>query len=157
MSGTNDIILIATNFGIFRSGDGGSTITNVYSYCTGCSYYGSVSTIVKTSIGWLAYDRINRMLLISTNIGATWTVSTSTFVSVTANQAGRTTFSVAVPGDAVVYAVAANAVTNHILDVYRSADGGATWTALACNANGVPTNPKVGLQTDLDVMGNQAW
>lgn len=111
-----------------------------------------VTTLAQTSIGWIAYDEFNAVFLLSTDIGQTWVQ----FSSTPAN-AGRITLAVGTPGDAIVYAVVEDLSTGLQLDVFKSTDGGNTWNALGCNANGVPTNPIAGLQTDLDFTHDQAW
>ena len=143
-----DIVLVATDNGLYRSTDDGS------SYGAIASFNGlSVWSIVRTSAGWLASAQpcpaglnglrcgLPAVLYRSTDLGATWTpISSSVFT-----QNGRTTLGVGVPGDAVVYAYAATqAETNpahQMKDVYRSADGGLTWVANNVNSTKIPTNP----------------
>jgi len=154
-SQTQDIVLVGTNTGLFRSVDGGATYSAV------ASATGWVWSLAQTSAGWLASTVASDgtgSLLKSTDRGATWT----TISSATYTGAGRTTLGVGAPGDAVVYAFAAAKGTGPEteaaqLDLFRSADGGQTWTALGMTtkaATNVGTNQD---QTDLNLMHSQAW
>ena len=135
-----DIILITDSNGIHRSSDGGLTFSIVYS---SPAYYGSTYSIVKTSIGWIAYDYTDG-ILVSYNLGVTWIKGLTNWASVstaTGYQAARATLAVAVAGDSTVFAYTARSSDNHQLDLFRSKNGGLTWTALGCNSNKIPTNP----------------
>jgi len=110
-----DIVLVATENGLFRSADEGASFSAVPTF-TGLSVW----SIVRTSAGWLAAaqpcpaplgSRIgvicgtNLTLYLSTDKGATW-APISNAGNVFANN-GRTTLAVAKPGESVVYAYAA--------------------------------------------------
>jgi len=163
-SAAQDIVLAATDVGLYRSIDGGTSFTQA-PLGGAINSTTAVWSIVRTSAGWLANaqscPRVPAIacgsastIYLSTDQGATWNPisTTSGFPTVTA---GRTTLGVAVPGDAVVYAFAENAASTDQLDLFRSADGGQTWTALninaktAVNANG--DNP------NMDLMHGQAF
>jgi subtilisin-like proprotein convertase family protein len=154
-SQAQDIVLVGTNTGLYRSADGGT------SYGAVASLPGYVWSIVSTSAGWLANSVAANgtgSLLLSTDHGATWTPITNAG-GVYAG-AGRTTLAVGAPGDAVVYAFAATKGSAPFTepsqqDLYRSTNGGATWTALHITAL-APTNPN-GDNATMNVMGNQAW
>jgi subtilisin-like proprotein convertase family protein len=154
-SQAQDIVLVGTNAGLFRSSNGGT------SYSAVASLTGYVWSIVRTSAGWLASSVASNgtgSLLLSTDHGATWTPITNAGTVYTG--AGRTTLAVGAPGDAIVYAFAATKGSAPFgepsqQDLYRSTDGGATWTALHINAL-APTNPN-GDNATMNVMGNQAW
>src|SRR5213075_924443 len=126
-SGSQDVILVATDFGLFRSTNGGATFSRnssaVFLYPTSAGTFSqTVWSIVHTSRGWVASiespfagfstDGLGK-LVISTDHGATWAPlsalqetfpSTPTPVTVSA---GRTTLGVGAPGDSAVYAFAA--------------------------------------------------
>lgn len=156
-----DIVLAGTNAGLLRSSDGGAT----FSAATGLSTSLRVWSIVKTSAGWLcsAYNptgsAVNGVsgsqsgLFVSTDQGASWSPITNTG-GVYAG-AGRSTLAVGLPGDAVVYCYAANTGSASQLDLFRSADGGQTWTALGIGAK-TPSNA-LGDVTTMNIMGGQAW
>jgi hypothetical protein len=154
-SQAQDIILVGTNAGLFRSTNGGT------SYSAVASATGWIWSIVQTSAGWLASSVASNgtgSLLISTNQGQTWTPITNTGTVYTG--AGRTTLGVGVPGDAIVYAFAAAKGTypggeSAQQDLYRSTDGGQTWVALGITSK-VPTKHNSD-QPTMDLMGNQAW
>eukprot|EP01041_Mallomonas_annulata_P001991 gene1991-3873_t len=43
------------------------------------------------------------------------------------------------------------------LDIFKSTDGGITWTSCKCNVNYAPSSPIPGLQINLDISGDQGW
>ena len=152
-----DIVLVGTEKGLFRSSDGGT------SYSAVTSATGLVWSIVKTSTGWLLNTVASNgtgSLLLSSDRGATWSAITNAGTIYTG--AGRTTLAVGVPGDPIVYAYAAAKGTAPFgestqQDLYRSTDGGQTWVALgvtgkvALNASGNTDQP------DMNLMHDQAW
>jgi hypothetical protein len=155
----NDIVMVATENGLFRSADEGASFSLVPTF-TGLSVW----SIVRTSAGWLASaqpcpaplgSRIgvicntNLTLYLSTDKGATWG-PISNAGNVFANN-GRTTLAVAKPGESVAYAYSSNVGETALRDVYRSADGGQTWVA---NNVGAQPNPILGT---MNVCGGQCW
>ncbi len=154
-SQAQDIVLVGTNTGLYRSVDGGTSYSSV------ASLPGYVWSIVSTSAGWLANTVAANgtgSLLLSTDHGATWSPITNAG-GVYAG-AGRTTLAVGAPGDAVVYAFAATKGGAPFKepsqqDLYRSPDGGATWTALHITTL-APTNPNADNGT-MNLMGTQAF
>src|SRR6267154_2173765 len=165
-SGSQDIILVATDFGLFRSIDGGSS----YSAVNGFGFQGqAVWSLVRSSAGWLlnaqpcgtlvpADDCLTQATLyLSADHGAIWAPISNAGNVYTG--AGRTTLAVGAPGDSIVYAIAENVNSNPNLndqrDLFRSTDGGQTWTALGLNSK-IPTNPNTN-NPNLDVLHNQAW
>ncbi len=154
---TSDIVLVGTDVGLYRSIDGGT------SYSAVTSAPGLVWSIVNTSAGWLLSTVANNgagTLLLSTNHGATWSaISNSGSVY---SGAGRTTLAVGAPGDAIVYAFAATAGTGPFQesdqkDLYRSIDGGQTWTAKGLNAKVAINAAGNADQPNMDLMHGQAW
>ena len=167
----NDIVLVATESGLFRSTDEGATFAAVPTF-NGLSVW----SIVRTSAGWLASaqpcpaplgSRIgvicntNLTLYLSTDKGATWAPITNTG-NVFANN-GRTTLAVAKPGESVVYAYSATInelpPAGALKDVYRSADGGQTWVSTGTTTSKAPTNPVGGasVQSNMNICGGQCW
>ena len=148
--------------GLFRSGDEGNTYAAVPTFAGM-----SVWSIAQTSAGWLvsaqpcAAANVGLQcggattLYLSTNRGATWAPITNAGNVFTAN--GRTTLGVAVPGDAVVYAYSSTVGDGAMRDVYRSADGGQTWTANSVNSTKIPTNPVAGSMPDMNICHAQCW
>ena len=156
-SQAQDIILVGTETGLFRSANGGT------SYAAVSSATGLVWSIVKTSAGWLlntvASDGSGSLLL-SEDLGATWSAIANAGTAYAG--AGRTTLAVATPGDSTVYAYAAAKGTAPFgestqQDLYRSSDGGQTWVALAITSKGALNATGNSDQPDLNLMHDQAW
>ncbi|MFZ1613821.1 MAG: sialidase family protein, partial [Holophaga sp.] len=151
-SGGQDIVLVGTNAGMFRSADGGATFTSV----GGTNLNGKqVWSLVQTSIGWLASVKsgTSSALYYSGDQGATWNPITNAGTVYTG--AGRSTLAVGAPGDAIVYCFAANTSDAAQLDLFKSTNGGQTWVALGITSK-TPTNPNTD-QADMDVMAGQAF
>ncbi len=150
-SQASDIVLVGTNTGLFRSTDAGGTYAPVASIPAALKVW----SMVKTTAGWLAAAESSGAtaagtLYLSTDQGATWTP-----VSPGIAGAGRITLGLGAPGDAVVYAFAANTGDAAQLDLFRSSNGGTTWTALGITAK-APTNPN-GDTAVCDIMDGQPW
>jgi len=164
VSGPNDIVLVATDFGLFRSTDNGATYVRVAARFGQSFFRKSIWSLVRTRAGWLATAR-NRFgvgsvgsMHFSTNQGATWQPIPN--AGNVFSGAGRTTLAVGKPGDAVVYAFAARGLPFSFseftqLDLFKSVDGGLNWTALNIT-NKAPTNPSF-FQPTMDLMGGQAF
>ena len=156
-----DIVLAATDAGLFRSADGGLTYSAVPAFGTM-----SVWSIVRSSAGWLVSAQPcpvsavglrcgqATQLFFSSDAGATWSLITNAG-NVFSNN-GRTTLAVATAGDPVVYAYSSTVNDSALKDVYRSADGGQTWTPKGVNASKAPVNPVSG-QTNLNICDGQCW
>ena len=167
--GAPDVVLVATNHGLYRSSDGGVS----YSAASGIPTSRAVASLAKTSAGWLAATFVadpccryglgaSAIIYLSTDAGVSWTPTAGT-------PAGTARFTLAVgrSGDATVYAVAnqnrtysGTTVVNAGMeqaDVWRSTNGGLTWSSLNMIPGGraaVTPNPD---QTDLDFLHTQAW
>lgn len=183
-SGPQDVVLVATDFGLFRSADAGATFNFVFQnplcgvpgdpflYLTplGC-FAQTVWSIVNTSQGWVAAtespvvsspplstDGVGK-LAVSTDRGATWHPLSSlseTFPPPTGTVlAGRITLGVGAPGDNAVYAFSATQRDGSQLDLFRSADGGATWAPIGLPGK-TPLNPNPDA-SNMNVMAGQAF
>ena len=155
----SDVVLVGTNTGLYRSANAGGSYTLVASIPATVKVW----SLAKTSAGWLAAvtttttvgntTTTTGSLYLSTDVGATWTQ-----VSTGIAGAGRITLGIGLPGDAVVYAFAAN--TNNVaqLDLFKSPDGGLTWTALAITSK-IPTNATAANidNPTMDLMDGQPW
>jgi hypothetical protein len=163
-STNSDIVLVATNSGLYRSADDGQTYSALPTFA-GLSVW----SIARTSAGWLASAQPcpaanvglqcgqATTLYLSTDLGATWAPITNAGNVFALN--GRTTLGVAVPGDSVVYAYSNTQTDGAMRDVYRSADGGQTWVANGVNSTKVPTNPVTGasVMADMNICHGQCW
>ena len=164
-SGREDVVLVATDVGVFRSTDSGASyaLTSL-GQADGNS---SAWNIVRSRQGWLVnsvepgFDPDGRAYLgsgtgelyTSADRGATWNRIPS--VGDVFTTIGRATLAVARPGDLVVYAIASTSGGFAQSDVYRSTNGGLSWTALHMTGN-APTNPNC-FQPDLNILGDQAY
>jgi hypothetical protein len=161
-STNRDIVLVATDSGLYRSPDDGDT------YAAVATFAGmSVWSIQRTSAGWLASAQNcpaanvglqcgqATTLFLSTDRGATWAPITNAGNVFSLN--GRTTLAVAVPGESVVYAYSSTQNDGAMRDVYRSADGGQTWVANGVNSTKIPTNPVPGSMPNMNICQTQCW
>lgn len=163
-----EIILAGTEVGLFRSTDGGITFSAIQSGAGEAFADSRVWSILRTSSGWLASVQppptpanattnpptaaaaVPSRFYLSTDRGATWNAVAGTPAGM-----GRTTLGIGQPGDPVVYAFAADTADSKQLDLFRSADGGRSWTALGL-ATKKPINANTD-QSDMDIMKSQAF
>lgn len=161
-STNRDIVLVATDSGLYRSADEGETYSAVATF-NGLSVW----SIQRTSAGWLASAQpctgaaspglqcaFATTLYLSTDRGATWAPISNAGGVFSAN--GRTTLGVAVPGDNVVYAYSNVVGDSQLRDIYRSSDGGQTWVANGVNSTKIPLNPVAGM-TNMNICHGQCW
>ncbi len=159
-SGPTDIVLVATDVGLYRSTDGGAS----FALTSAGQADGLVSawSIVRTSAGWLV-NSIDPgfdfgipgtgQLYRSTDHGASWkaiAAAGDVFTTV-----GRATLAPARPGESVVYAIASDPTGASQGDLFRSNNGGRSWHALNVTTQ-APSNPNC-FQPDMNILGNQAW
>lgn len=159
-SGGTDVILAATDGGLYRSADGGLSYTLV---STSDALAGLEAwSIERTSAGWLATfvqpglgltTSSAGTVALSTDGGATW-APVSGAGSFAAS--GRITVAVGAPGDATVYAIASDVTGYSQSDAFRSTDGGLTWTALGLGAGKMVTNPTC-WQSNTNFLNGQAY
>lgn len=159
-STNRDIVLVATDSGLYRSADEGASFQAVAGFAGQ-----SVWSLVQTSGGWLASAQPCPVgagglicgqatkLYLSTDRGLTWNAVASPVLT----NMGRTSLAVAVPGDAVVYAYASDTPDAQMRDVFRSGDGGLTWSANGVNATKIPTNPVAGSMPNMNICHGQCW
>ncbi len=160
-STNRDIVLVATDNGLYRSADEGRTYSAIAVFSGQ-----SVWSIERTSAGWLASAQpcatanvglrctFATTLYRSTDRGATWAPISNAGGVFNAN--GRTTLGVAVPGDAVVYAYSSTVGDAEMKDVYRSTDGGQTWVANGVNSTKIPTNANSSMP-NMNICQSQCW
>ena len=151
-SQSNDIVLVGTDVGLYRSTDGGTT----YSAVAGIPATSKVWSLARSNAGWLVATQTTAtskagFVFLSTDQGATWTAVGATPFA----PAGRVTLAVGQPGDSVVYGYAATPDGSAQMDLLRSLDGGSTWTPLNITAK-LPTNANTD-NPNMDLMHSQAW
>ena len=154
-----DTVLVGTDNGLFRSTDGGLT----YSAVAGIPAGSVVWSLAHTSAGWLASSEAGcgagcagfgpSSLFLSIDRGASWQPIGNSGGGYSG--AGRTTLAIGSTGDSVVYAFAATPDGFRQADLFRSVDGGQTWTPLNLSSR-APANPNPD-QPDMNLMGGQAW
>lgn len=161
--GAQDVVMVGTNAGLFRSGDGGVSYTKVLTPDGGAGT--RVWSIARTNAGWIATSA-NAGYFSPANIyrsidGIRWMAVAAPVLTGTsaATAAGRITLAVGKPGDPVVYAFAAFAYDRPGMGgqkgLFRSNNGGLTWFDLGLNPK-VPTNPNEE-GPNMDLMLGQAF
>lgn len=169
-SGAQDVVLVGTNAGLFRSTNGGSS----YSVVVNGGLHWSIQ---RGSAGWLVAATSSGSALfvrLATATGAPALDFGAGGINATGAPpapAGRMTLGVAVPGDSVMYAFAAKRNNTRQKDLYRSNDGGLTFTPIGLGdyvttmegtppapvtrwVGKVPENPYED-QTTMDIMFDQ--
>jgi photosystem II stability/assembly factor-like uncharacterized protein len=159
-SGPVDVVLVATDVGLFRSANGGRTYA--HSAVGQTANQSSAWSIERTSAGWLlatvdpAFDSLlggAGALFVSSNRGAGWSPIPNAGNAY--SEVGRATLAVAQQGEPVVYAIASDASGGKQADLFRSDDGGLNWVALGITGK-APVNPNC-FQTDMNILGDQAY
>lgn len=167
----DDIVLVGTDVGLYRSTDGGATYNYVSvdlgleTYLAGFGYFPEDWSFAKTSAGWLlsrAYWTVCpncyefTQIYVSTDQGATWNLTPDTSDLGNYNLTiGRTTLTAGGPGGSVVYALSSEYDGSNQHDIYSSTDGGQNFAPLGVNSK-TPTNPNI-FNTDVNLMHGQAW
>jgi photosystem II stability/assembly factor-like uncharacterized protein len=160
-SGAQDVIFVGSNAGLFRSTNGGASYAGVIGG-------GGNWNFAQTSTGWLAavQSGANALLLRSSDRFTTFSLdATAGGIA----PAARMTLAVGAPGDAVVYAFAATTGNVRQKDLYKSINGGLTFTAVGLGqyvtsgtpptttwVGKVPVNPNED-QPNMDIMRDQAF
>ena len=171
----DDIVLVGTDVGLYRSTDGGATYSYVnvdpglHALLAGFGIPGVETwSFVRTSAGWLLAQTYwatcsncfeLTAMYTSVDRGATWTATPDPgdlgSNLTTGLWAGRTTLTAAGPGSSIVYALAAENDGNNQRDIYRSTDGGLHFAHLNVNTK-APTNPNP-YNPNMNLMHGQAW
>ena len=146
-SGAQDVVLAATNAGLFRSIDAGGS----YGVVINGGFHWSLQ---RTSAGWV--DALtsggSAVFARAATAAGAWALD---FTAGGIAPAGRMTLGVGAPGDAIAYAFVATTNSSAQKDLYRSIDGGATWAPVGLPSK-TPVNPNEE-QPDMNIMAGQAF
>ena len=150
-SGAQDTIFVATDFGLYVSNDGGASYNFHFDGTFGT---GQEWSIAKSSQGWLVsvedYIDGSGSVMLTTDLGNTWTQ-----VGTGLTNTGRMTLGVGAPGDSIVYSFSADPFDNVQRGLFKSTDGGQTFTSLLLNSK-TPLNPNHD-QPGMNIMRDQAF
>jgi photosystem II stability/assembly factor-like uncharacterized protein len=149
VSPTNsNVVLVATNKGLYRSTDGGSTYSAV-TINTGSAEkpyvwsiaWGGGSNFVASLEASPSATATDGQVWRSTDNGATWTRATGITNS---NGIARVTVTSAPSNRSVMYAIAANGAggTTDFANLFKSTDGGVTWAGVGTTTKGGRTTYK---------------
>ncbi len=129
----------ATTEGTYKTADGGGTWTKVHSVLMAMDI---VINPIDTTVLYAAYGQRNTTanpgLYKTSDAGATWTKLTGGLPTA---YFGRTALSIYPPNPQIVYAGISDAYSSTLLGLYKTTDGGATWS----------------LMTRTNYLGSQGW
>lgn len=161
------IVMAATDTGLFRSTDGGltwgsvtlSTGLTAVPYAWDLTSTGGTNFALSVEANKAATTgTTSGQVFTSTNNGSTWTRATGP--TATAG-VGRITLASAPTSPSVVYAMAAvpNATSaSDLADFFKSANGGATWTAMGATGRKIRyTNSTTESTAPATVLNGQGW
>lgn len=123
----SQIIYSAGTSGIFKTTNGGTTWTN-----TGAGTYGVSLIIDPTNTQVLYLGTLFGLVRKTTNGGTSWTTLGG---GLPTSGAQRTQLAMALSNTQILYACIENASTSAMLGLYRTTDGGTTWTTQATSPN----------------------
>ncbi len=158
--GNSNIVLVATNKGLYRSTDAGATFSNVV--ITPAA--GGVPVV--WSIAWAGGSNFELSLLGGTNDGEIWRSTDSgaswAVTSGLATGIGRISLDSASSDRTVLYATAAKpsgSGSNDLVDLYKSVDDGVTWTSIGKTGSNFKayTNPNQESSSLANLLGGQGW
>ena len=158
--GNSNIVLAATNQGLFRSTDAGATFSNIAIVPAAGGVpvvwslaWGGGSNFVLSLLGGTSDGEIWR----SADSGATWTRSTGLAAGI-----GRISLDAAPSNRTVMYATAAKpsgAGATDLVNIYKSTDDGLTWTGVATNGSSFKnyTNTNSESSSISQLLRGQGW
>jgi photosystem II stability/assembly factor-like uncharacterized protein len=165
--GGSSIVMAATDTGLFRSTDGGASFAQVslatgfadapgawdIEFTGGTSFALSVEATPAATTG-----TTNGQVFTSTNNGSTWTKASGPTKS---TGVGRISLASAPSSRTTVYAMAAipnNGTANDLADLFKSTNGGGTWTALSATAGSARySNTNSECSAPKCVLNGQGW
>ncbi len=159
------VVFAATNKGLYKSVDGGASFTLV-SIATGGTEAPYIWSIASTGAQGLALaleaapsattGTTDGQVWTSADNGTTWTRATGMTAS---GGIGRITLASAPSNKSVVYAMAAlpnSSASADLADIYKSSNGGATWTGLGVTRKRY-TNANTESSTVGTLLNGQGW
>lgn len=167
VSGSNNqIVMAATDAGLFRSTNGGTSFTQV-SLSTGFAVASSVWDLENIGTGSFGVTLEANPAATSgttsgqywrtTDNGATWTQSTPTVTG----GIGRVSIASAPSNRSIVYAMAAKPLattSSDLADILRSTNGGTTWTSLGATKNATRySNTNTESTKPITILNGQGW
>jgi uncharacterized protein (TIGR03437 family) len=132
----SQILICTSTAGVWRSADSGATWTPVLSGAAGISLAVDPTNgdSVYASLGTVTGNTKNGVYH-STDAGLTWTEVAGTGpASLPVTNVGRIEIAMAPSAPATIYAQIQNSITNGLLGIFKTTDGGATWTRLPLTA-----------------------
>jgi photosystem II stability/assembly factor-like uncharacterized protein len=136
VSPTNSQIVLAAigccapnNSGVYSSGDGGNTWTQVLNV-NGSQAYNVIFDTVNSSNVYASID--NNGVYKSTNAGTTWVADNGTGATAlpTGGSTGRVALAMDPNNTSTLYAGVTDNASNSLLGLYKTTNGGSTWTQL---------------------------
>lgn len=162
----SSVVMAATDKGIFRSADAGTTWSQV-SIATGFAdapqgwsidWNGTGFVVSLEATPTVTSGTTNGQVWVSDSTGTSWTKATGMSKS---TGVGRISVAAAPSNRAIMYAMAAvpnSTASTDLADLFRSADGGRTWTALNATGRKVRyTNTNTESSGPGTVLGGQGW
>jgi photosystem II stability/assembly factor-like uncharacterized protein len=118
-----DVVLAGTNSGVYRTMNGGSSWTEVLSGT-------ATGVLFNPSNGNTAYAAVEGSgVYVSSNGGATWSHDNgSGGGALPASNVGRIALAIAPSSSSTLFAGIANSSTGNLLGLYKTTNGGSTWT-----------------------------
>lgn len=165
--GNSSIVLAATDIGLFRSSNGGTSFAQValatgfadapatweIEFTGGSSFALSLEATPAATTG-----TTNGQVFTSVDNGATWTKATGMTKS---TGVGRISLASAPSSRSTVYAMAAipnNGTANDLADLFKSSNGGGAWTALSATAGSARySNSNSECSAPKCVLNGQGW
>ena len=155
-------VFVGTNAGLWRSDNGGDSFVPAGPQATpfGVTSWNQPGftawSIARSSTGWVVSYQVSGVYgaIYRSTDGITW-LPVIPFTGNPVTDIGRTTLAVGEAGDPVVYAYAATLGDTAQKDLYRSENGGASFTRLGLDTK-KPVNPNPD-QPDLNIMLDQSF
>ncbi len=127
-------VFAASDLGLFRSTDGGGTWSELLVGALGCSSFptcAATDLVIHPTNDSILYAAIRtRGVYKTVDRGATWTALPSGFPTA---QVGRINLALTPTAPDTLYASVHNTSTSQLLGIWRTLDGGGTWTPLAAS------------------------